>query len=84
MFAEIIFTPHLQSVTSLGCVSMPAFEVRPAVFELDNLETTVIEVLFTPDAAHSYSEGLSLVCDNCQIKHFDLEGRTHDKSVVLL
>ena len=54
---------------------MAPFEVRPAVFELDRGQAVKLEVLFAPGDVKSYSEQMTMVCDNCHVKHFTITGR---------
>lgn len=58
-----------------GAVSLPPFEVRPSVFELLAGQKTIIEVAFRPSQVREYTEEITMVCDNCQVKHFRLKGR---------
>ena len=64
-----------KSIVAPGCVSLSAFEIRPAVFELNKGEMTSLEVLFSPTQVESYTETLTMVCDNCQVKHFHVTGK---------
>ena len=64
-----------KSIVAPGCVSLSAFEIRPAVFELNKGEMTTLEILFSPTQVESYAETLTMVCDNCQVKHFNVTGK---------
>ena len=63
-----------QSVVRNGSVSLPPFIVRPSVLELMKGESGVIEVIFSPPSVKSYKQEMTLVCDNCHVQHFTLEG----------
>lgn len=67
-----------QSVVTNGTVSMSPFDVRPSVLELMKGETGVIEVVFSPKQVRSFTQEVTLVCDNCHIKHFLLRGMGKD------
>ena len=53
---------------------MSPFDIRPAVFELAAGGVVYLEVMFSPQAVTSYSQELTMVCDNCQVKHFTITG----------
>ena len=69
-----MFFPY-KSIVAPGCVSLSAFKIRPAVFELNKGEMTTLEILFSPTQVESYTETLTMVCDNCQVKHFNVSGK---------
>ncbi len=63
-----------QTVVAPGCVLLSAFEIRPAIFELHRGDTATIEILFSPTQIEQCTETMTMVCDNCQVKHFNLTG----------
>lgn len=69
-----IYECVLQSVVTNGAVAMPPFNVRPSVVELMKGESGVIEVIFSPKSVRSFTQEMTLVCDNCNVSHFMLQG----------
>ncbi|KAL5006767.1 hypothetical protein ScPMuIL_015573 [Solemya velum] len=67
-----------------GGVPVPPFEVRPTVLDLGKDECGVVEVLFNPPAVKAYSQELTAVCDNCQVRHFTLKGESQAAEVRLV
>lgn len=67
----------MQSVVAAGCVSLSVFEVRPAIFEIQRGEQETLEILFSPPRVETFSDQVTVVCDNCQIKHFTITGENH-------
>ena len=60
---------------SIGTVPIPPFEVRPPYFQLGKGESSVIEILFVPNAKETYQESIVMVCDNCHVKYFNITGK---------
>ncbi|XP_074623643.1 deleted in lung and esophageal cancer protein 1-like isoform X1 [Acropora palmata] len=58
----------------LGCVLAEPFELKPAMFKLAAGETTTIEITFCPLSAKYFQEEVVLICDNCQVKEYTIEG----------
>ena len=58
----------------MGCVLVPPFEVRPSVFELGHAEGLLVKVLFAPTDVETYTQDLTLICDNCQVHTIQLTG----------
>nr|DBA25051.1 TPA: hypothetical protein GDO54_012624 [Pyxicephalus adspersus] len=57
-----------------GFVEQAPFGIHPAMFELYPGQETVIEVVFFPTSAETYSQVFTIVCDNCQVKDLTLTG----------
>ena len=74
--------PFIQSVVTNGSVKIPPFEVRPSILELMKGDTGVLEVVFAPHAVRSFTQEITIVCDNCQVKHFTLKGLYHYPNTV--
>ena len=66
---------YFQTVTATGAVTLPPFEIRPAVFELDRGATVTLEALFAPGDVKRYTEQMTMVCDNCHVKHLTITGQ---------
>ncbi|XP_069130810.1 deleted in lung and esophageal cancer protein 1-like isoform X4 [Argopecten irradians] len=74
---------NFKSVVRNGSVIIQPFEVRPSVLELMKGESGVIEIIFTPPSVKSYTQDITLVCDNCHVKHFTIKGIAQRASVDL-
>ena len=64
----------LQSVTGMNSVALYPFEVCPPNFELKHGQSLTLEVLFSPRAIETYTHQMTMVCDNCHVRHFDIKG----------
>lgn len=64
-----------QSVVTNGSVKIAPFDVRPSILELMKGDTGVLEVVFAPQSVRSYTQEITIVCDNCHVKHFTLRGQ---------
>lgn len=58
-----------------GSVKIAPFDVRPSILELMKGDTGVLEVVFAPQSVRSYTQEITIVCDNCHVKHFTLKGQ---------
>lgn len=65
---------NFKTVVSPSVLDIGQFQIRPAVFELLAGQTAIVEVLFSPMEPKKYKEDILMVCDNCQLKEFTLEG----------
>ena len=74
LFLMLHRPPFIQSVVTNGSVKIPPFEVRPSILELMKGDTGVLEVIFAPHAVRSFTQEITIVCDNCHVKHFTLKG----------
>jgi len=63
-------------VVNPGCLDVGAFQIRPSVFEILAGKSALLEVIFSPEETKKYQEELVIVCDNCQIVHFKLLGKS--------
>ena len=70
-------TTNFKSIVSAqaGFVDVAPFEVSPALFELRPGEVVPIEIRFRPEVEGVFEEKMTLVCDNCCVKHFTLTGK---------
>ncbi|XP_071158552.1 deleted in lung and esophageal cancer protein 1-like isoform X2 [Mytilus edulis] len=75
---------NFKSVVTNGAVAMPPFNVRPSVVELMKGESGVIEVIFSPKSVRSFTQEMTLVCDNCNVSHFMLQGESQKAGVELV
>ena len=65
---------YFQTVVNPSCLDLGVFQIRPSVFEVLAGERISLELLFAPDEIKDYSEDLVLICDNCQVKYFTIQG----------
>jgi hypothetical protein len=70
-----------QSVVTNGSVKIPPFDVRPSMLELMKGDTGVLEVVFAPHSIRKYTQEVTIVCDNCHVKHFTLKGTVSNHEV---
>ncbi|XP_033743778.1 deleted in lung and esophageal cancer protein 1-like isoform X2 [Pecten maximus] len=75
---------NFKSVVRNGSVLIQPFEIRPSVLELMKGESGVIEIIFTPPSVKSFNQEITLVCDNCHVKHFTIKGIAQRASVDLM
>ncbi|XP_061179869.1 deleted in lung and esophageal cancer protein 1-like isoform X2 [Saccostrea echinata] len=75
---------NFKSVVTNGNVKIPPFDVRPSMLELMKGDTGMLEVVFAPHSVRSYSQEITIVCDNCHVKHFTLKGEAQKAEVELL
>ena len=73
-----------QSVVRNGNVSIPPFDIRPSVLEIDRGQTGLMEIVFQPPSVKSYSTDMCMVCDNCHVKHFTVTGNLSCPGTVLI
>ncbi|XP_078681945.1 deleted in lung and esophageal cancer protein 1-like isoform X2 [Branchiostoma floridae x Branchiostoma belcheri] len=67
-------TANYRSISTPGRVELAPFEVRPAVFQLMPGEAILLEILFAPTSIKTFNQAVTMVCDNCQVKHFTVKG----------
>ncbi|KAL1006246.1 hypothetical protein UPYG_G00069700 [Umbra pygmaea] len=65
---------NIRSVVNSSLAEEPPFGVSPSLFELQPGQATVMEVVFFPTEAERCSQVFTIVCDNCQVKDFTLQG----------
>lgn len=59
-----------------GCTSVDIqpFRIRPTAFELGKGDSVELVVEYMPSATGKASRDFVMVCDNCEVKHFAVEG----------
>lgn len=62
--------PNITKIT----IKQPPFEIHPATFELGPGQSTVLEVLFSPQMEKTYIQEMTIACDNCHASHFKIRG----------
>uniref|UniRef100_A0A8B9RPH8 Deleted in lung and esophageal cancer protein 1 Ig-like domain-containing protein n=1 Tax=Astyanax mexicanus TaxID=7994 RepID=A0A8B9RPH8_ASTMX len=64
----------LRSAVKASFAEQPPFAVSPCLFALLPGQAVVMEVVFFPAAAESCAQSFTIVCDNCQVKDFAMQG----------
>ncbi|XP_078286073.1 deleted in lung and esophageal cancer protein 1 isoform X7 [Rhinoraja longicauda] len=67
-------TTNFRSVAVAGFLNVTPFAIRPAVFELQPGQALIMEVVFLPPTPETFSQTVTMVCDNCHVKDFVLTG----------
>ncbi|CAK8688669.1 unnamed protein product [Clavelina lepadiformis] len=75
---------NFKTVVNPSCLDLGVFQIRPSVFEVLAGERISLELLFAPDEIKDYSEDLVLICDNCQVKYFTIQGCGESAAVELV
>ncbi|XP_033106181.1 deleted in lung and esophageal cancer protein 1-like [Anneissia japonica] len=65
-------------------VKLEPFDVQPAMFELPAGYSTLLQVVFTPPSVETFTQNITMVCDNCHVKHFTLKGEGQSPGVRLV
>jgi len=73
----------VQTVVNPSCLDLGVFQIRPAVFEVLAGQSANLELVFAPLETEKYSEELVIVCDNCQVKYFTINGESQEKTCLL-
>ncbi len=60
---------------SSSALSIFPFEVQPSIFEIQENDTIVVEVVFKPTDTKLYEHVIVVVCDNCMSLEFQLSGQ---------
>ncbi|KAI4901416.1 hypothetical protein NFI96_018546 [Prochilodus magdalenae] len=64
----------LRSTVKASFAEDPPFAVSPCLFALLPGQAVVMEVVFFPTAAEVCTQSFIIVCDNCQVKDFTIQG----------
>jgi len=75
---------NFKTAVNPAVLEVGKFQIKPAFFEINPGSTVTLEVVFTPQNEESYSEQIVMVCDNCHVKYFTLEGHGETASVSLV
>ena len=70
----------LQSATNSSKVDLAPFQIQPAILELLAGHTIPIQVTFTPTSVKHFSRDITMVCDNCTVKHFTIKGNNNNNN----
>ena len=63
---------------------MNIFEVQPSIFEIQEGESFVIEILFKPPDQTQFIQDIVIACDNCTTAEFKIIGQGQLAKVELL
>lgn len=50
------------------------FEVKPVLFQVTSDQPAVLNVLFAPPMCGEFSQQLTILCDNCHVRHISITG----------
>ncbi|XP_017573141.2 deleted in lung and esophageal cancer protein 1 isoform X1 [Pygocentrus nattereri] len=64
----------LRSAVKASFTEHPPFAVSPSLFALLPGQAVVMEVIFFPAAAEVCAQSFTVVCDNCHVKDFTIQG----------
>lgn len=59
---------------SASTLSMNVFEIQPSLFEIQERESIVLEILFKPSDNTHYEQEIVIACDNCINKELKIIG----------
>ncbi|XP_071803084.1 deleted in lung and esophageal cancer protein 1-like [Asterias amurensis] len=76
-------TTNFKSATNSSKVDLAPFQIQPAILELLAGHTIPIQVTFTPTSVKHFSRDITMVCDNCTVKHFTIKGEGQTAGVEL-
>ncbi|XP_028403887.1 deleted in lung and esophageal cancer protein 1-like isoform X2 [Dendronephthya gigantea] len=62
------------SLANPGYLALEPFCVQPAMFQLLEGEEILLKLTFQPVSAKYYKHEIYMVCDNCQVKRFTIQG----------
>ncbi|XP_062841946.1 deleted in lung and esophageal cancer protein 1 isoform X2 [Trichomycterus rosablanca] len=65
----------LRSVVKTSFAEEHPFAISPSLFSLLPGQSLIIEVVFFPTAAEIYNQSFTIICDNCQVKDFTIQGK---------
>ncbi|XP_034145187.1 deleted in lung and esophageal cancer protein 1 [Esox lucius] len=66
---------NIRSVVNNSFAEEAPFAISPSLFVLQPGQSTVLEMVFFPTSAESWSQVFTIVCDNCQVKDITLQGQ---------
>ncbi|KAJ8025227.1 Deleted in lung and esophageal cancer protein 1 [Holothuria leucospilota] len=72
-----------KSVSSGDKTELPPFVIQPAMFELQAGHAISLYVTFMPREAALFEKSITIVCDNCTVKHFSIKGIGQTAGVLL-
>ncbi|XP_047664680.1 deleted in lung and esophageal cancer protein 1 [Tachysurus fulvidraco] len=64
----------LRSAVKACFAEEPPFAISPSLFCLLPGQVEVMQVVFFPTTAQSFAQSFTIVCDNCQVKDFSIQG----------
>ncbi|TSK98411.1 Deleted in lung and esophageal cancer protein 1 [Bagarius yarrelli] len=64
----------LRSVVKSCFAEEPPFAISPSLFSLLPGQVEVMQVVFFPTTAENFTRSFSIVCDNCHVKNFSMQG----------
>ncbi|XP_026793913.3 deleted in lung and esophageal cancer protein 1 isoform X1 [Pangasianodon hypophthalmus] len=64
----------LRSAVKACFAEEPPFAISPSLFYLLPGQVEVMQVVFFPTTAESFAQSFTIVCDNCHVKDFSIQG----------
>jgi hypothetical protein len=77
-------TTNFKTNVSSANLNMNIFEVQPSIFEVQDGESFVIEVLFKPSDTRRFEQDIIIACDNCTSVEFKIIGEGQLANIELL
>ncbi|XP_072029825.1 LOW QUALITY PROTEIN: deleted in lung and esophageal cancer protein 1-like [Amphiura filiformis] len=74
---------NFKSVATKDRVDLQPFVIEPSLFELLAGHTITLQIIFTPPSIRSFSRDITMVCDNCTVRHFTVKGEGQTAGVEL-
>ncbi|PIK33825.1 putative deleted in lung and esophageal cancer protein 1 [Apostichopus japonicus] len=68
-----------KSVSAGDKTELPPFLIQPAMFELQAGHAISLYITFSPRSASVFEKMVTIVCDNCNVKHFTIKAQHHIK-----
>ncbi|XP_071812080.1 deleted in lung and esophageal cancer protein 1-like isoform X2 [Apostichopus japonicus] len=72
-----------KSVSAGDKTELPPFLIQPAMFELQAGHAISLYITFSPRSASVFEKTVTIVCDNCNVKHFTIKGEGQSAGVFL-
>jgi hypothetical protein len=69
---------------STSVLNIFPFEIQPSIFEIQENDTIVVEVIFKPTETKLYEHVIAVVCDNCASLEFHLSGQGEIPKIELI
>ncbi|KAI5617177.1 deleted in lung and esophageal cancer protein 1 isoform X2 [Silurus asotus] len=64
----------LRSAVKSSFAEEPPFAISPSLFYLHPGQAELLELVFFPMTAESFSQSFTITCDNCHVKDFSMQG----------
>lgn len=75
---------NFKTVVNPAALEVGVFQIRPALFDVLSGQTVLLDLYFAPPGVGTYREEVLMICDNCQVKTFVIEGHSENAAVDLV